>query len=126
MFFASTAPSLGRRHVYPHAGRSLERFLDDALQASRHKASAIEQDDKSFTLTFDVPGVAREQLVISIEGNIVRVQSKEGASRQYKAAYELPQDIDIATSEARLEHGVLTLKLGKVVPVSTVTELAIS
>ena len=56
----------------------------------------------------------------------MRIESKEGAARQYKAAYELAADIDAATSQAKLENGVLTLKLSKVVPVSKVTELAIS
>jgi HSP20 family molecular chaperone IbpA len=73
-----------------------------------------------------MPGIAKDQLSIGIEGNIVRLNSKEGASRVYKAAYELPQDIDVASSEARLENGVLTLKLTKQVPVSRVTELTVN
>lgn len=126
MFFAATAPALGRRHLYSPAGRSLERFLDEALQTTRTKAASVQQDETSVTLSFDVPGVARDQLVIGLEGNVVRIHTKEGAARQYKAAYELAQDIDVATSEARLENGVLTLKLGKVVPVSKVTELTVN
>ncbi len=128
MFFAATAPSLGYRHAYTPAGRSLERFLSQAMQTSRHAghpAANVEQDDKSVTLTFDVPGIARDQLSIAVEGNVVRIQTKEGATRQYKAAYELATDIDPATSEAKLENGVLTLKLAKVVPVSKSTELVI-
>ena len=126
MFFASAAPTLQRRHVYSPAGRSLERFLGEAVHAPRQLATTVEQDDKTVTLTFDVPGIAKEQLSIGIEGSIVRIQTREGATRQYKAAYELPQDIDVATSQARLENGVLTLVLAKVVPVSQATELAIS
>ncbi len=126
MFFTATTPSLARRHAYAPAGRSLERFLSDAVQSSRNLAVGVEQDDKSVTLTFDVPGVARDQLSIGIEGNVVRIESKEGAARQYKAAYELAADIDAAASEAKLENGVLTLKLSKLIPVSKVTELAIS
>ena len=126
MFFAATTPALARRHAYSPTGRSLERFLSEAVQSSRSLAVGVEQDDKSVTLTFDIPGVARDQLSIGVEGNIVRIESKEGAARRYKAAYELAADIDAATSEAKLENGVLTLKLSKVVPVSKVTELAIS
>jgi HSP20 family molecular chaperone IbpA len=126
MFFAThTLPSL-RRYAYSPAGRSLERFLDDTLLATRQNAGSFEQDDKSFTLTFDVPGIAKDQLAIGIEGAIVRITAKEGAPRQYKAAYELPQDIDPAGSEAKLDNGVLTLKLAKKVVVSAATELAVN
>jgi HSP20 family protein len=131
MFFATTAPSMQssqaafRRNAYSPVGRSLERFLDEALQTSRHKAGSFEQDDTTFTLTFDVPGIAKDQLAIGIEGSVVRIESKEGAPRQYKAAYELPQEIDATASEAKLDNGVLTLKLVKVVPVSKVSSLTI-
>ena len=57
---------------------------------------------------------------------MVRIESKPEAKRQIKAAYELPQDIDGAASEAKLENGVLSLKLGKLIPVSNVAQLAIN
>ena len=125
MFFAASPASL-RHPVYSAAGRSLERFLSDAQLASRQSACATEQDEKFYTLRLDIPGIAKDQLVIGIEGAIVRIESKEGASRQYKSAYELPQDIDAGSSQASLENGVLTLKLAKQVPVSRVTALPIN
>ncbi len=126
MFYASALPVMQHRHRFSPAGRSLERFLAGAMQAPAGQASTVDQDDKTVTLTFDVPGVTREQLNIGIEGNVVRIQSREGAPRQYRAAYELPQDIDVANSQAKLENGVLTVTLAKVLPVSQVTELAIN
>ena len=125
MFFAATTPAL-RRHHYSTANRSLERFLDEALTATRQKAYAFEQDDKAYTLSFDVPGVTKEQLTIGIEGNVVRIESKEDAPRKFRAAYELPLDIDSGASVAKLENGVLTLTLAKKLPVSNVTQLAIN
>jgi len=125
MFFATTPATL-RRQIYSPAGLSLERFLNQAQLAGRQQSAVTGQDDTSYTLTFDMPGIAKDQLSIGIEGSIVRLNSKEGASRAYKAAYELPQDIDVASSEARLENGVLTLKLAKQIPVSRVTELAVN
>lgn len=134
MFFATTTPAHFRRFGIPANGQlaggqplgaSLERFMDEALKSSRQKAASFEQDDTSFTLSFDVPGIAKDQLSIGIEGSVVRITSKEGAPRQYKAAYELPQDIDPAGSEAKLENGVLTLKLVKKVVASAVSELTI-
>lgn len=126
MFFATTTPSSLHRQVYSPAGRSLERFLSEAQRVSHQKSGNVTQDEKSYTLTFDVPGIAKDQLNIGIEGNIVRIETQAGAPRQYKQAYELPQAIDVATSEAKLENGVLTLKLGKLVPVSRVTQLTVN
>lgn len=126
MFFATTAPARHYRPAFAPTDRALQRFMAEALQPSRHKAASITQDEKSFTLCFDVPGVAKDQLGIDIEGSIVRIETREGAPRHYKAAYELPQDIDASQSEAKLDNGVLTLKLGKLVPVSKATTLNVN
>jgi HSP20 family molecular chaperone IbpA len=140
MFFTATpsplttgfGPSLDhplRRRIYAQAGRSAADFIEKTVAAARSTSSQdaqITQDEKQFTLTMDVPGISKEQLGISIEGAVVRIESKEGAPRLYRAAFEFGQDIDSAASSARLEHGVLSLTLAKVLPVSKVTELAIS
>ncbi len=125
MFFTTTAPANFRQSNHSPAGRSLERFLKDTQLASRQQSCSIAQDEQAYTLSFDVPGITKDQLSIGIEGNVVRIATKEGAPRQYKQAYELPQDIEASASEAKLENGVLTLKLGKQVPVSRVTELTV-
>ncbi len=128
MFFA-TAPahfSAGlRRQAYAQGGRTVDRFLDDALCSARQQGAAYTQDETAFTLTLDMPGIAKDQLTIAIEGAVVRISSKETAPRRYRAAYELPQDVDTAQSEAKLENGVLTLKLVKKVPANNATELTI-
>jgi HSP20 family molecular chaperone IbpA len=125
MFFTPITPAGFRRHVYTAATRPLAQFADPTQETRSQNTATLEQDEQSFTLSFDVPGVSREQLVVGIEGNVVRLTSAEGAPRQYRFACELPQDIDAAQSEAKLDHGVLTLKLAKVVPASRVTELVI-
>ncbi|MBC7618540.1 MAG: Hsp20 family protein [Candidatus Saccharibacteria bacterium] len=129
MFFATATHPQIRREAYANAGQSLERFMGEALRGSHHQGASetgkFTQDETSFGLTFDVPGVSRDQLAIAIGGAVVRITTKEGAPRSYRAAYELPQDIDPANSEAKLENGVLTLKLAKLVPVDRATELAI-
>ena len=124
MFFA---PTVRTARFVPRAhDRSFERFVNDALLANAQRSVGIEQDETSWTLSLDVPGLSRDDLSIGIEGAVVRIESKADAKRQFKAAYELPQDIETAASEAKLENGVLTLKLGKRVPVSNVHTLAIN
>ena len=122
-----------RRAAYAQAPRSadqaLQRFLMGTLAdpaAARSAAGCtVTLDDKSTTLQLDVPGLAREQLQISIEGNVVRLQSVEGAPRKVQRAWELAADIDAANSSAKLENGVLTLTLAKVEPASKATTLTI-
>ena len=127
MYFSTTIPSFNRRHAYLAAGRAFDRMSGLGAAVRRtHPATAIEQDDTSYTLHFDLPGVSRAQLSIGIEGNVVRVQSLEGAPRQYQVAYELPLEIEVGSSSAKLENGVLTVRLVKQVPASRVTELAIN
>lgn len=97
---------------------ALQRFLLGTLAgpaAARPADYTVTQDDKATTLQLDVPGLAREQLQITIEGKQVQVQSIEGAPRQVRRAWELPEDIDAATSMAKLENGVLTLTLVRLV-----------
>jgi len=126
MFFATTTPAQFRRPTPGNADRTLDRFLNEALRSTHNPGCAYTQDETSFALELDMPGIAKEHLTLAIEGAIVRVASKEGAPRQYKAAYEFPQDIDTALSEAKLENGVLKLKLVKKVPVSNASELTIN
>ena len=125
MFFASPVQT-GLRRPYSASGRSLERFLEETRLAGRQVPCTVEQDDQSFTLSFDVPGIGKDNLTIGIEGSVVRIETKEDAPRQYRCAYELPQEIDTATSQAKLDNGVLTVKLGKLLPVSRVTQLPIN
>lgn len=111
--------------------RALDRFFQDAAPASAASsataaAAAATTDEQALELSFDVPGVTREQLSIGIEGNVIRIETLPEAKRQYKAAYELPQDIDAGKSEARLENGVLTLKLAKVLPQSKAVRLTVN
>jgi HSP20 family molecular chaperone IbpA len=124
MLFASSHPAL-RRNVFAHSGRALERFLSDARVESSQSPTQYQQDETAYHLKLDMPGIAREQLRISIEGAVVRIESHEGAARKYRVAYELPQDIDAALSEAKLENGVLGLKLTKKIPINNATEIAV-
>jgi HSP20 family protein len=110
--------------------RALDKFLDDTLgslsgSGSAH-AATVEDGDKAYSLQLDVPGLAKEQLDIGIEADVVRITSKADAPRTVKAAYRFPLEIDTANSTAKLENGVLTLTLAKKIPVSNVTQLAIS
>ncbi|MFT4193845.1 Hsp20/alpha crystallin family protein [Ottowia sp.] len=118
MFYAAHPAAC--RPAYAPALRSLDRFLNEALSGTQFR-----DEDKHWALSIDVPGVTREQLDIAIEGQTVKVETVEGAPRAYKKRYEFPQEVDAAGSSARLENGVLTLTLAKLLPESRATKLNI-
>ena len=126
MFFAPVVRSRATAPAFRSFDRNFERFVHDAFFGSGFSGFRLEQDDKAWTVTLDVPGVTREDLSIGIEGAIVRIETKAEARRQYKAAYELPQEIDVDATTARLENGVLTLTLAKQQPVSRARQIPLN
>ncbi|WP_390887859.1 Hsp20/alpha crystallin family protein [Comamonas antarctica] len=126
-----TAPVL-RRSSHDQA---LQRFLQSTLtsplsrlseaSASMSAAFTATQDEQSTTLQLDVPGLAREQLQLRLEGAQVHLTSVEGAPRKVQRSWELGHEIDVAASSAKLENGVLTLRLAKLAPVDKTVTLNI-
>jgi len=120
MFFAPVV----RTPALHSFDRSFQRFVQDNFFAAPASAAfLLKEDDKAWTFSMDLPGVTREDLKIQVDGAVVRIETRPEAPRAYKAAYELPQDIDVDGTQAKLENGVLTLTLAKPVPVSRAREI---
>ncbi len=117
------------RNYSPAIGdAALEKFLGEtfrSLAGTAAPATRFEDLEKTYSLQLDVPGLTREQIEVGIEGDVVRVTSKADAPRQVKAAWRLPLEIDTEQSGAKLQNGVLTLTLGKKIPVSNVRQIAV-
>jgi len=125
MFFAPVVRTRAVSPAFRSFDRSFERFVNDAFFSNAAPGFKVEQDDKFWTVSLDMPGIAREDLSVDIEGSVVRIETKAQAKRQFKAAYELPQDIDAGASGAKLENGVLTLTLAKQVPASNARQIEV-
>ena len=132
MFYSlATRPARSFQRSYAPVARNgaLDKFLDETLTslagADTAKSANVEDQEKTYSLQLDVPGLSRDELEIGIEGDVVRVSSKPDAARSVKAAWRFPLEIDVSSSTAKLEKGVLTLTLGKKIPVSNVSQLPI-
>jgi HSP20 family molecular chaperone IbpA len=124
MFFAPVVRTRAAAPAFRSLDRGFERFVNDAFFGTG-QGFQLKQDDKSWTVTLDLPGVARDDLAIDIDGAVVRIATKAEAPRQYKAAYELPQEIDVDATTAKLENGVLTLTLAKQQPVNKARQIEV-
>ena len=125
MFFAPVVRTRAASPSFRSFDRSFERFVNDAFFSNTPSGFKVEQDDKTWTVSLDLPGIAREELAINVEGTIVRIETKAEAKRAFKAAYELPQEIDVDATAATLENGVLTLTLAKKAPVSNARQIEV-
>src|SRR4051794_33148635 len=118
MFFAPAlrGESLLPSPTFGSLDTAFERFMDDTFRGFGPLYD-LQDNGESWTLSMDVPGVAKEELQVSIEGRMVRIETTQEAGRQVRARYELPEDVNAEASSASLENGVLTLKLAKAQPV---------
>jgi HSP20 family protein len=85
----------------------------------------VEEDDKAYVIKADLPGVAKDDIKVSIDGNRVaitaEVKKEKGknvlrSERYYGSLYRsfmLDHDVDDAKAEAKYQDGVLELKLPK-------------
>lgn len=65
-------------------------------------------------LVFDVPGVPKDAVSVTLDERILTVEARRTATRGYRAAFTLPETIDGAAIEASLADGVLTVSLARV------------
>ena len=112
--------------------RPYGRDVDDAV---RSPAIDVSETDAAYIVTLDMPGVAKEDVQVSVEGRRLTVQAtvrvlvdeakpaagemlyRERSTARYERTVSLPKAVDQATAVAKLEHGVLVLTLPK--PVAT-------
>jgi len=89
----------------------------------------VSEDDKAYTVHAEIPGVKKEDIHVTIDGNQVAISAevknekevKEGekvlrSERYYgkvSRAFMLDQDVDEDTSQAKYDNGVLELRLPK-------------
>jgi HSP20 family protein len=117
----------------PHAqlSRELERLFGEFERTASPQSSMLgfEDDGTNFVLRADVPGLAENDLQISVAGNTVTLRGerkvdeapegysahrRERSTVRFARSFDLPARVDADKVTATLKHGVLTLTLPKV------------
>ena len=95
----------------------------------------VSEGEKAYTVHAEIPGVKKEDIHVTIDGNQVAISAeiknekevKEGekvlrSERYYgkvSRAFTLAQDVDEAAAQAKYDNGVLELRLPKRVTAKT-------
>lgn len=101
----------------------------------------VKEDDKTYTVHAEIPGVKKDDIQITIDGNQVAISAEVKNEKEMKdgekvlrseryygkvsRAFTVGQDIDEEASQAKYNDGVLELTLVKKAPVMS-KRLAIS
>ena len=101
----------------------------DALPSPSQIKVDVKENETAYTVHAEVPGVAKEDIQVSIDANVVslraEVTQKDEETRDDKLlrserfygaverSFQLPQEIDAGQAKARYDNGVLTLTLPK-------------
>lgn len=129
MFVLPLAYPLPRRAFHPALSRPARHT--DAEPAPLRPAMDASETDTTYTLAFDLPGLTREQVSVTIVGQQVSVEAaateaaapegvrvlrRERRTPKFARRIELPVEVDADASQARFADGVLTLTLVKKQP----------
>ena len=101
----------------------------DPLPSASQIRIDVKETDKEFTVQAEIPGVAKEDIHVSVDGSIVTLRAEirqedrqtegekvlrtERYHGEVSRSFQLPADIDEANAKARYDNGVLCLTLPK-------------
>ena len=115
----------------PDLSRRIERLFDvnDDAVALRSPALDVSETDAAYTVTLDLPGVAKEAVKVKVEGRKVSIDAEQARAAEapegtralyrersvtrFSRSFVLPLEVSKADSVAKLENGVLSLTLVK-------------
>lgn len=112
------------RHEERRTGRQEPRRADDRAMLPRVD---VLEDEAGITVLADLPGVVREALEISVEGDALTIEGTVVAATpeameatyaevrvpRYRRSFTLSRELDGSRIEAQLKDGVLRLRIPK-------------
>ncbi|MBD66250.1 MAG: heat-shock protein Hsp20 [Halobacteriovoraceae bacterium] len=126
--FSNRSPFFEMDSMFRDMERTMSRMLSLWEQGSMNKSldqlqnSMFTETDKAFLLEVDLPGVKKENIDITVEGNILSIKghredhSEEDGHRSYGSfsrAITIPSNANIEKIETNLEDGVLEVMIPK-------------
>jgi len=136
----NNAPLAAYRPMEDQFGRLVESMLGDMFgpltraggwndEGMTMPRLDVKETDQGFEVQAELPGVKKDDVRVSIDGNRVSIEAEcqhsneqrqgeqvvysERSTRKYQRSFMLPSDVDDGGAEAKLEDGVLRLTLPK-------------
>lgn len=132
----------GQSGQYDHTGNAFEDMSGQGREVATSSAQLqrsepvvtvlppvdIFEDEAGFTVIADLPGVSKDRLNVQVTGDSLVIEGTasapaddnmeliygEALNRQYRRSFTLSRELDPGKIEARLNNGVLRLRIAKV------------
>jgi HSP20 family protein len=110
-----------------------DRYFNDAFQNISRELNFrpqvdVAETEKSFELSFSLPGLKKEEIKINLEGNVLTVSGERKLNKEQKnknfhsvetqygsfsRSFELPETVEINKIDASYKDGLLSIELPK-------------
>lgn len=130
MFVTKYNPAAGMDSFWKAFDRDffpiVKPFFNGGEENTRLPRTNINESEKEFVLTMEMPGVSKKNVDVSLDGETLMIEAErtdavesegllrsEIRSEKYKRSFQLGSKIDRDGITARMENGVLKLTLPK-------------
>ncbi len=93
--------------------RNRSRVGESAKEGYREPLTDINEDDKNVYITYELPGVDKSDIKLTINDNNMEL-SVENASRKYYKNVDFSNPVNVNSAVAKFTNGVLDVTLEKV------------
>jgi len=115
-------------HNLPTMNDYLKEFFGDNLITDKprysNKKVNITENEKSYDISFEIPGFSKEDVNIDLNDGIITISShveksnenyisKEYTKDSFERSFYLPEDVDLENIDASMENGILSIILNK-------------
>jgi HSP20 family molecular chaperone IbpA len=99
-----------------HPLEMMERILSNTMTINESVDYRVKEADDSFLAEFMVPGFSQTDITVEVSDNILLVEGKKNDSNwttDFSKKFRLPDSVDGKKVEAKLENGILKLRVPK-------------
>jgi len=100
----------GESEIIPHMSFSVAPKETVAILGRNGLGAEISRNEDGWTVELPVPGLAPEQIDVTVEDRVLTVTGKSDR-RSFQRSFVIPEEIDTEAIEARVANGLLTLGL---------------
>lgn len=104
------------KYRFYHPLEMMDRILSNDLGLVDPVDYRVNEQENSLNAEFKVPGFSQSEISLEVTDNVLLVEAKSNTnkwSNGFSKKYKLPETVDGSKMEAKLENGILSIRIPK-------------